>query len=106
MIRCACINDKDRPNDFPESKWVQRGKLYTLQFAIVVLPQRELGFQLEEIDLDESCYPYEYFLANRFGFLKDDLHKLSDFVKECSKINMSVKELMTKSNILTNKKTP
>jgi len=103
MIRCACINDRNRPNDIPKNKWVKRGEMYTIVFAIVVLPQRELGFQFEEIDLDESCLPYEYFLANRFAFLKDDLYKLQDFIKQCGRVNMSIKELMSQSNILTNK---
>lgn len=102
MIRCACVNDKNRPNDIPTTKWVKRGQVYTIQFAIVVLPQRELGLQLEEIELDESCAPYEYFLANRFAFLKDDLYKLQEFIKECAKINMSIKELMNQSKILSN----
>jgi hypothetical protein len=102
MIRCACINDKDRPNDIPKGKWVKKGQVYTIEFAIVVLPQRELGLQLEEITLDESCAPYEYFLAHRFAFLKDDLYKLQEFIKVCAKINMSIKELMSQSNILNN----
>jgi len=102
MIRCACIDSSNRPNEIPKNKWIKKGQVYTLVFAIVVLPQRELGLQLDEIDLDESCAPYEYFLANRFAFLKDDLYKLQEFIKECAKINMSIKELMSQSNILNN----
>lgn len=104
MIRCACIDDSGRPNDIPKDKWVKKGELYTIIFAIVVLPQNQLAFQLEEVDLDESCAPYEYFLANRFAFLKDDLEKLREFVRDCSKVNMSIRELMSQSNILTTKK--
>lgn len=100
MIRCACIDSSNRPNEIPKNKWIKKGQVYTLVFAIVVLPQRELGLQLDEIDLDESCAPYEYFLANRFAFLKDDLYKLQEFIKECAKINMSIKELMNQSKIL------
>lgn len=100
MIRCACVNSKDRPNEIPKDKWIKKGEIYTIVFAIVVLPQRELGLQLDEITLDESCAPYEYFLANRFAFLRDDLYKLQEFIRDCARVNMSIKELMNQSNIL------
>jgi hypothetical protein len=100
MIRCACVNSKDRPNAIPKDKWIKKGEIYTIVFAIVVLPQRELGLQLDEITLDESCAPYEYFLANRFAFLNDDLYKLQEFIRDCARVNMSIKELMKQSNIL------
>lgn len=102
MIRCACINDKNRPNDIPTSKWVKQGQLYTVVFAIVVLPQKELGLQFDEITLDETCAPYEYFLANRFGFLKDDLSKLQAFIKECGQVHLSINELMKQAQTLKN----
>jgi hypothetical protein len=96
MIKCFCINDKGRPNDIPLSKWVKEGEPYTIIFAATVLPQNELGFQFQEITLDESCAPYEYFMAKRFGFLKDDFMKLEAFIKECGEVNESIKELMKK----------
>jgi hypothetical protein len=100
MIQCACINDKERPNEIPEGKWLKKGQIYTVIFAIVVLPQRELGLQLDEIDLDESCAPYEYFLANRFAFLKDDLYKLQEFIKQCGQVHLSINELMKQAQTL------
>jgi hypothetical protein len=99
MIKCICINDKDKPNDIPQSKWVKKGQVYTVIFTIMVLPQKTLAVQLEEIDLDETCSPYEYFLAERFMFDLDDIQKFIDFIEECTDINMSIRELMEQTNI-------
>ncbi len=73
MVKCTCINDKNRPSKVPANKWVKEGNEYTIIFTIVVLPQKTLAVQLEEIDLDESCMPYEFFLANRFAFTQEEL---------------------------------
>jgi hypothetical protein len=99
MIKCVCIDDKNRPSKIPESKWITKDVEYTLAFAIVVLPQRQLAFQLQEIDLDESCSPFTYFLANRFAFDPVHLQRLQEFIKECTTINLSVKELMKETNV-------
>lgn len=100
MIKCVCLNDKDRPNEIPISKWVKKDKEYTIIFAIVVLPQRKLGLQLEEIDLDESCFPYEYFLAERFGFTKEEFDKLPAFIKECGQTHLSIQELIKQTELV------
>ncbi len=98
-IECICINDKNRPDEIPAEKWVEEGEIYTILFAIVVLPQRRLGLQLVEIDLDESCAPYEYFLAERFAFQIEDLARLEEFIKDCGQANLSVHELMKETNV-------
>jgi len=100
MIKCICLNDKDKPNKIPKEKWPENGKEYTVIFTTFVLPQRELGFQLEELDLDKSCFPYEYFLANRFGFTAEEFNKLSGFIKDCNDIAVSVKELMEQTKVI------
>ena len=99
MIKCICINDKNKPNEIPAHKWVKEGEEYTIIFAIVVLPQRKIGFQLEEIMLDESCHPYEYFLAERFALRQEDIERLIQFIYECTQINISVKELMKETHV-------
>ena len=65
----------------------------------MVLPQRELSFSLEEIELDASCYPYRYFLANRFAFTEDNLLKLIDLVKHGSEEEFSIDELLEQTQI-------
>jgi len=99
MIKCVCINEKGRPKEIPSKKWIKAGREYTIIFTIIVLPQETLAVQLEEIDLDESCNPYEYFLAERFMFDIEDIQEFLDFIQECTDVNMSIKELMEQTNI-------
>jgi len=99
MIKCICIDNDNRPSRVPETKWLEKGKEYTLAFSMTVLPQKKLAFQLQEIDLDDSCSPYTWFLANRFAFRKEDTDKLIEFIKECNQITFSVNELMKVTNV-------
>ena len=98
MVKCICINDKNRPSKIPQAKWLKEGEEYTIIFTLIVLPQKTLAVQLEEIDLDESCMPYEFFLANRFAFTQEELEKLIEFIKECTQVNMSIKDLLKQTN--------
>jgi len=93
MVECVCINDKDRPKEIPPHKWVKKGQMYTVIYTVTVLPQKQLAFHLAEIELDDSCLPYEYFLASRFAFNLEDLEKLMQLIKDCSGIEFSVEEL-------------
>lgn len=97
MIKCICIDDKNRPSKIPEEKWVVVGQEYTIQFAIMVVPQGTLAFQLEEIELGPECFPWEFFLASRFSFAHNDVHELLAFIQECAKIYISVKQLLNQT---------
>lgn len=94
MIKCVCIDAENKPSKIPQQKWLEKGKEYTLSFSMTVLPQKKLAFQVEEIELDDSCSPFTWFLADRFAFREEDLEKLSEFIMDCNKINFSVNELM------------
>jgi hypothetical protein len=100
MPRCICIDDTGRPETMPLSKWVKAGKVYTVIYSVTVLPQRELAFQLEEIDLDESCYPYEYFLASRFAFNQEEFSKLVELVQDSEQLDISLGELMSQTTLI------
>ena len=98
MVKCICINDKNRPSKIPQNKWVKEGEEYAIIFTLIVLPQKTLAVQLEEIDLDKSCMPYEFFLANRFAFTQEELEKLIAFIEECNDISLSIKDLLKQTN--------
>jgi hypothetical protein len=42
--------------------------------------------------------PYEFFLANRFAFTKDELEKLIAFIEECNHVSLSIKDLLKQTN--------
>jgi len=100
MIKCVCINDSNRPTSIPEHKWVKKDQEYHIIFAQFLLPQKQLGVQLQEIDLDETCAPFEYFLANRFGINQSDIEKLIELVYESTQIKTSLKELMEQTQVI------
>ncbi len=97
MIKCVCVNDDGRPSKIPPTKWVVEGMEYHIVYATYVMPQGKIAVQLSEVNLDESCAPYEYFLADRFAFNDDDLNKLIHLIMDCSLANSSIKELLNET---------
>lgn len=98
-VECICINDSNRPKEIPQSKWVKEGEKYTVIYTVTVLPQKQLGFHLAEIELTDNELPYEYFLASRFGFTQENLQKLIELIKDCSEIDFSMDELLKQTEL-------
>ena len=68
MLRVTCINDSNRPKQIPPEKWIVKGEHYTVIATTMMNIQRnKIGLKLAEIDLGQSCFPYEYFDADRFA---------------------------------------
>lgn len=65
-MKIICINDKNRPAEIPANKWIEAGTVYTLIAVQHLLSSNELGFELDEVKLDETCFPYHYFSPKRF----------------------------------------
>ena len=70
--RVKCINDKNRPHDFPKSLWVTKDSIYTVS-KVDKMHQMGgvLGVQLEEIDTTNN-FPYTHFDINRFVPIDED----------------------------------
>jgi hypothetical protein len=60
-----------------------------------------LAVHLQEIDLDETTAPYEYFLANRFAFAAEALDALMELIKTCSDTDFSMEELLKQTELVT-----
>jgi len=70
-FKVICLDDTHRPDGIPTSKWITKGKNYTvIEVSKMRMQGNLLGFKLAEIDLD-SCFPYQYFTAKRFGIIVD-----------------------------------
>jgi hypothetical protein len=65
-MKIMCINDANRPKEIPQNKWVKKNEIYTLISVQNLLSSDSFGFVLDEIVLDESCFPYHYFNPDRF----------------------------------------
>lgn len=100
MIETVCINDKNKPKEIPANKWLKEGETYNVIYTVTVLPQKQLAFHLAEIELDESCKPYEYFLSSRFAFTQENLEKLMELIKDCSETAFSLEELMEQTELV------
>lgn len=100
MVECICVNDKNRPKEIPLRKWIKNGEKYTVVFALTVLPQKQLAFHLAEIELDETCHPFEYFLSTRFAFTQEGIKQLEELIKDCIETDFSIEELMKQTELV------
>jgi len=99
MVTCICINDKNKPRAIPKAKWLVKDQEYTVIFTTTVMPQKQLAVHLAEIELDETCFPYEYFLASRFAFTQENLLLLMELIKDCSDTSFSMDELLKQTQL-------
>lgn len=70
-MRVICIDDSNKPSDFPSSKWIKRGIDYTIdKIDKMNMQGGVIGCTLLEIDTSD-CFPYTHFAINRFNGLVD-----------------------------------
>lgn len=71
-MKVICINSKNRPKQIPPEKWIEEGKTYTvIETTLMNIQRNKVGLKLAEIELGQSCFPYEYFDAERFRVASD-----------------------------------
>ena len=85
-MQVICNDDSKRPKQVPEHKWLKKDKLYTvIDIVKLNIQVGAVGYKLEEIELDQSCFPYEYFNSNRFS-----LFELKKEILDCEKVDLSL----------------
>ncbi|MDX2303282.1 MAG: hypothetical protein NW226_10800 [Microscillaceae bacterium] len=66
-IQVICIDDKNRPNEVPLSRWIKKGEIYhIIQIDKLTAQGGIYGCKLAEIDNDDLA-PYQYFRLTRFA---------------------------------------
>ena len=98
--KVICINDKDRPKEIPQNKWVKKDSEYAITH-IYYHPQQKLqGVELAEIDLDSSCFPYVSFSLARFAIPQEELEKFIALLKDCNDLNdVDISSLIEELNL-------
>jgi hypothetical protein len=69
-MEVLCVNDGGRPGDIPISKWIKKGRTYTVINSYKDMNSMLL-YELEEIDLKSLGTIYKGFAAYRFAPLGD-----------------------------------
>ena len=89
-FEAVCMDAKNRPQEIPANKWLTKDKKYTV-IGVGQTLDGKLGFKLEEIELDESCYPFDCFNPKRFGIpYQPEVNALEN---ELAELGIEVQEL-------------
>jgi hypothetical protein len=81
-FQVLCIDDKNKPETIPNSKWIKEGELYTVVHVSNLKFHDGLAVKLKEKDLSD-CVPYTFFDLSRFMILVDeDLGENSEEVSD------------------------
>lgn len=99
MVKAICIDDKNKPPHFRQSKWLKEGQEYEIIYTCMCLPQKEVGVILAEIELGDEELPIEYFLLRRFAFTEENLLKLLELIKNCTETDFSLTELLEQTQL-------
>lgn len=63
-----CVNSDNKPVKIPLEQWIKKGETYTITRLIhLAITPGKMGVLLKEVQLDASCFPYEFYDANRFA---------------------------------------
>jgi hypothetical protein len=73
-VKCICINSGNKPAKVPIEQWIQEGETYTIiKMVKMGLQDGKYGVLLKEVQISADCFPYEYYDADRFAPLQDQI---------------------------------
>lgn len=86
-VRAICIDDSNRPNEIPISKWPKKEKWYHITYIYVMVMQGGIqGCELSEFDISDNA-PYNCYRLSRFAIHEDDIELLFALIKACDEMN-------------------
>jgi len=66
-MKVICTNSEGKPDNISFEEWIQEGDIYTVTAIDKMgLQFGKIGFKLEEIELTDESFPYEFYDAERF----------------------------------------
>lgn len=94
-VRVLCVNDANKPNEIPQSKWIVKDKEYHITWIYNQLQQKGIkGVELAEFDISD-CIPYNCYRLDRFAIHVEDLEILMQMFKDATELNdIEIKNLI------------
>lgn len=91
-IPCICIDAKNKPKEVDSKFWITEGEIYHVNLLMRNKIQdtptiKMYSVGLEEVQMDETCLPYQYYRIDRFAFRPEDISKLIELGKLCSEVD-------------------
>lgn len=100
MVEVLCINSKDKPDEIPLSRWIQKDFKYNITHIYFHPNQGIQGVDLAEVKLTPECYPYVTYKLSRFGVTLENLEKLRQLAKDCTELNeIDINKLLEESEL-------
>lgn len=99
-VECVCIDAKNKPKKIPLNKWISEGVQYSIIHIGTSVNRKIPTCTLQEVQLDESCKPFDGFRLDRFAFTEEGFVKLLELMKACTELNeFNIEELIEECNL-------
>lgn len=80
-VRAICVDDKNKPKEIPQDKWVKKDQPYTITNVFVMRNQECIqGCEIAEHDISRYA-PYNCYRLSRFAILVEDLPILFEMIR-------------------------
>ncbi len=100
MVEVLCIDNYNRPDEIPRSKWIQFGFKYHITHVYFHPMQGVQGVDLAEVKLTPDCFPYETYKLSRFAITMENYKKLLELAKSCTELNVvDIDKLLEESKL-------